>query len=98
MATDSMISEGCIVSGGTLSRCILAPEVRINSYSSVEESILMENVNIGRHAEIRRAIIDKNVDIPPYMRIGFDRQEDEARGFYVSEGGITVVPKGAILK
>ena len=98
MATNSMISEGCIVSGGTLSRCILAPEVRINSYSQVTESILMENVNIGRHAEIRRAIIDKFVDIPPNMKIGFNQDEDRARGFYVSQGGITVVPKGAILK
>ena len=98
MATDSMISEGCIVSGGTLSRCILSPEVRINSYSQVSESILMEKVNIGRHAEIRRAIIDKYVDIPPYMKIGFNKEEDIARGFYVSENGITVVPKGSILK
>ena len=98
MATDSMISEGCIVSGGTLSRCVLSPEVRINSYSQVTESILMENVNIGRYAEIRRAIIDKNVDIPPYTKIGVNREDDIARGFYVSEGGITVVPKGAILK
>ncbi len=98
MATDSMISEGCIVSGGNLSRCVLSPEVRINSYSQVSESILMEKVNIGRHAEIRRAIIDKYVDIPPYMKIGFNRDEDLARGFYVSANGITVVPKGAILK
>ncbi len=98
MATNSMISEGCIVSGGTLSRCILAPEVRINSYSQVTESILMENVNIGRYAEIHRAIIDKNVSIPPYMKIGFNQDEDRARGFYVSAGGITVVPKGSILK
>lgn len=98
MATDSMIAEGCIVSGGSLSRCILSPETRINSYSKVSESILMEKVNIGRYAEIRRAIIDKYVDIPPYMKIGFNREEDIARGFYVSENGITVVPKGAILK
>lgn len=98
MATDSMISEGCIVSGGNLSRCVLSPEVRINSYSQVSESILMEKVNIGGHAEIRRAIIDKYVDIPPYMKIGFNRDEDLARGFYVSANGITVVPKGAILK
>lgn len=98
MATDSMISEGCIVSGGALSRCVLSPEVRINSYSQVSESILMEKVNIGRYAQIRRAIIDKYVDIPPYMRIGYNRDEDIARGFYVSNNGITVVPKGAILK
>lgn len=97
MATNSMVSEGCIVSGGGLSRCVLSPRVRVNSYSQISESILMENVDIGRHSRIKRAIIDKNVDIPPNTRIGFNREEDERRGFYVSEGGITVVPKGAIL-
>ncbi len=95
MATNSLVSEGCIISGGTLSRCILSPKVRINSFSSVEDSIIMENVNIGRHSHIKKAIIDKNVDIPPYTNIGFDRAQDEARGFYISEGGVTVVPKGA---
>lgn len=97
MATNSMVSEGCIISGGSLSRCILAPKVRINSYSQVAESILMENVSIGRHAEIKKAIIDKNVIIPEKMKIGFNREEDEKRGFYVSPGGVTVVPKGARL-
>ncbi|MBP3924203.1 glucose-1-phosphate adenylyltransferase [bacterium] len=97
MATNSMVSEGCIVSGGGLSKCILSPKVRINSYSQVSESILMENVDVGRYSKIRRAIIDKNVSIPPNTRIGFDRDEDLRRGFSVSPGGITVVPKGAIL-
>jgi len=97
MATNSMVSEGCIVSGGTISRCVLSPEVRINSFSSVSESILMENVSVGRHSEIRKAIIDKNVNIPSYTRIGINRDEDIARGFYVSEGGVTVVPKNARL-
>ena len=97
MATNSMVSEGCIVSGGGLSRCVLSPRVRVNSYSQISESILMENVDIGRYSRIKRAIIDKNVDIPPNTRIGFNRAEDEARGFYVSPGGVTVVPKGAIL-
>lgn len=94
-ATNSMVSEGCIISGGSISRCILSPKVRINSYSQVSESILMENVSIGRYAEIKRAIIDKNVIIPEGMKIGFNKEEDEAKGFYVSEGGVTVVPKGA---
>lgn len=97
LATNSLVSEGCIISGGTLSRCILSPQVRINSFSSVVDSIIMEDVNIGRHSHIQKAIIDKNVDIPPYTKIGFDREEDERRGFYVSEGGVTVVPKGAKL-
>lgn len=97
MATNSMVSEGCIVSGGTLSRCVLSPNVKINSYSQVTDSILMEDVNVGRYSEIRKAIIDKNVIIPPYTKIGVDREEDIKRGFYVSEGGVTVVPKNARL-
>lgn len=97
MATNSLVSEGCIVSGGIISQCVLSPKVRINSYSQVTESILMEDVNVGRYSEIRRAIIDKNVDIPPYTKIGFNREDDEKRGFYVSPNGVTVVPKGAIL-
>ena len=97
MATNSMVSEGCIISGGGLSHCVLSPKVRINSYSSVTDSILMENVEVGRYSQIRKAIIDKNVVIPPHTKIGFNREEDIKRGFHVSEGGVTVVPKGAIL-
>lgn len=96
-ATNSMVSEGCIISGGTISGCILSPQVRINSFSKVQASILMENVNVGRYSEIRKAIIDKNVDIPPYTKIGFNPDEDRARGFFVSAGGVTIVPKGAKL-
>jgi len=57
----------------------------------------MENVNVGRYSVIRKAIIDKNVIIPPYTYIGVSREDDLKRGFYVSEGGVTVVPKGAQL-
>jgi len=98
LAKNSLVSEGCIISGGMISGCVLSPKVRINSYSSVCDSILMENVTIGRHSQINRAIIDKNVEIPPYTEIGFNKEEDLKRGFYVSQGGITVVPKGAIIK
>ncbi len=97
MATNSMVSEGCIISGGSLSRCVLSPNVRINSFSVITDSILMENVNVGRYSEIKKAIIDKNVDIPPYTKIGINREDDIARGFMVSAGGVTVVPKGAKL-
>ncbi len=95
MATNSMVSEGCIVSGAGLSRCILSPKVKVNSYSQISESILMENVEVGRYSKIKRAIIDKNVVIPPNTRIGYNREDDERRGFHVSANGITVVPKGA---
>ena len=97
MATNSMVSEGCVVSGGGLSRCVLSPKVKVNSYSQISESILMENVEIGRHSKIKKAIIDKNVIVPPNTRICFNHEEDIKRGFHVSPNGVTVVPKGAIL-
>ena len=97
-AVDSLASEGVIVSGGLARRCILSPYVRINSYAEVDDSILLEGVTIGRHCKIKKSIIDKNVDIPPKTRIGFDAEEDRARGFTVTEGGITVVPKGMKIK
>jgi glucose-1-phosphate adenylyltransferase len=95
-ATDSLVSDGCIISGGRIHRSVLSPRVRINSYSEVEESVLFENVNIGRHARIRRCIVDKDVEIPAGMTIGWDPEEDERR-FFVSEKGVVVIPKRAKL-
>ena len=97
LVLDSLVSGGCIISGGRVERSILSPNVRINSYSKVYESILMEGVNVGRYSKIRKAIIDKDVDIPQGTVIGYDREEDKKR-FYVSESGVVVVPKGAEIK
>jgi glucose-1-phosphate adenylyltransferase len=92
-ATDSLVSEGCIVSGGQVHHSILSPRVRVNSYASVEDSILFDDVNVGRHCRIRRAIIDKHVEVPPGTQIGYDLEEDRRR-FHVTESGIVVIPKG----
>ncbi len=93
IATDSLVSPACIISGGKIDRSILFPGVRINSYSFVEESVLFEGVNVGRYCRIRRTIIDKGVRIPPRTEIGHDLEQDRER-FYVSEDGIVVVHKG----
>ncbi len=92
-AHDSIVSQGCIISGGRVRRSILSPSVRINSYAQVEDSILFEGVNVGRHCIIRRAIIDKGVQIPENTRIGLDPDEDRRRGFHVSPGGVVVLAK-----
>ena len=93
-ATDSLVSEGCIISGGAVGTSVLSPRVRVNSWAEVTDSILMENVEIGRHCVVRRAIIDKNVTIPPGTKIGVDLDEDRRR-FHVTDSGIVVIPKGA---
>jgi glucose-1-phosphate adenylyltransferase len=96
VALDSMVSPGCIVSGGRVQNAVLSPCVRVNSYAHVTDSILFENVNVGRHAKIKRAIVDKDVNIPEGMQIGYNPDEDRKR-FTVSEGGIVVIEKGAVL-
>jgi len=97
IATDSMVSEGCIISGGQVDRSILGVRVRVNSFSDVSESILFDDVEVGRHAQIRRAIIDKGVTIPPGTTIGYDPEADRRR-FTVSDQGVVVIPKGAVLE
>ncbi|HEX7191224.1 MAG TPA: glucose-1-phosphate adenylyltransferase [Thermoanaerobaculia bacterium] len=94
IATDSLVSDGVIISGGTLNRCVLHPRVRIHSYSDIDESILMDGVEVGRHCKIRRAIIDKGVKLPSGTTIGYDVEQDKQR-FTVTETGIVVVPKGS---
>jgi glucose-1-phosphate adenylyltransferase len=91
-ALNSMLSNGCIISGGSVRRSILSPRVRVHSYAEVEDSILLEGVDVGRHAKIRRAIIDKEVEIPEGMEIGYDLEED-AKRFTVTSSGIVVAPK-----
>ena len=92
-AMDSIICQGSIVSGGLVERCILSPNVRVNSFAHVEDSILFEGVDVGRHAKIRRAIIDKGVKVPQGVEIGYDLELDRRRGFTISDGGIVVIAK-----
>lgn len=95
VATDSLVSEGCVISGAHIDRCVLSPAVRVNSFASVGESVLFAGVDVGRRARIRRAIVDKGVRIPPGIVIGEDAEEDRARGIHVSPEGLRVVPSDA---
>lgn len=92
-ALDSLVCAGSIVSGGQVEGSILSPNVRVNSWSKVEDSILFEGVNVGRHARVRGAIIDKGIEVPEGMRIGYDLDQDRARGLTVTESGVVVVGK-----
>lgn len=93
-AIDSFVSNGVIISGARCVHSILSPGVRLNSWSHVSDSVLMNGVVLARRARVDRAILDKNVYVGEGVTIGVDLEADRRRGFIVSDGGITVVPKG----
>jgi glucose-1-phosphate adenylyltransferase len=85
VAVDSIVSAGCIVSGGRVLHSVLSTGVRVNSYCEIEYSILMPNVEIGRNSRIRRAIIAPDVHIPESSVIGYDLEADRAAGYTVTD-------------
>jgi len=91
VAIDSIVSGGCIVSGGRVVRSVLSPGVRINSYCEVESSIIMHDAEVGRYSRIRRAIVGPGAKIPEASVIGYDLQEDRSKGYTVTDSGIVVV-------
>ncbi|WP_040522309.1 glucose-1-phosphate adenylyltransferase [Aliiglaciecola lipolytica] len=92
-AINSVVSGGCIISGATVRKSVCFSNVRVHSYSVVDESVILPDVEIMRHCRIRRAIIDRGCIIPEGMVIGHSRQDDEARGFRVTEKGVTLVTR-----
>jgi glucose-1-phosphate adenylyltransferase len=92
-ALDSIVSNGCIISGGRIQNCVLSQGVKVNSFADVKESVIMENVDIGRNCKIKKAIIDKDVQIPPGVTIGYDHDKD-IKKFKVTEEGVVAIPKG----
>jgi glucose-1-phosphate adenylyltransferase len=95
VAVDSIVSAGCIISGGRVTHSVLSPGVRVNSYCEVESSILMPNAEVGRFSRIRRAIIDTNVKVPESSVIGFNAGDDRQNGYHITESGIVVVSGAA---
>jgi len=89
-ATDSLVSGGCIISGSNINRSVLFSNVRVHSFSSIEDSVILPQVEIGRHVKLKRVVIDKGAVIPDDMKIGFDLELDRQQ-FHVSEKGITLV-------
>jgi glucose-1-phosphate adenylyltransferase len=93
-AVQSVVSEGCIVSGGRVRNSVLGCNVFVHSFAEVEDSVVMDGCRIRRHARVRRAIIDKFIEIPEGETIGYDLERDRER-FTVTDSGIVVIPKGS---
>ena len=90
-AIDSIVSGGCILSGGVARQSVLGRGVRVNTGALVEGCVILDNCDIGRRAKVRRAILDKNVRIPADAQVGYDLEADRARGWHVTDSGIVVI-------
>lgn len=89
-AVDSLVAGGCIISGAAVKHSLLFSNVRINSYSVIEDSVIFPEANIGRNCRIKKAIIEKACIIPEGTVIGENREDDEAR-FLISPNGVVLV-------
>ncbi len=91
MAVDSMVSGGCVISGAALRGSLLFSNSHVHSYSTIEDSVILPDCEIGQHCHIKRAIVDRGSVIPYGTRIGHNAEEDKARGFRVTDSGLTLV-------
>jgi glucose-1-phosphate adenylyltransferase len=91
--SSSLLCQGSIVSGGSVERSVIGPEVFIEQKARISDSIVFPGVRVGAGARLRRCIVDKNVAIPAGVQIGFDPEEDASQ-FTVSDGGVVVIEKG----
>jgi glucose-1-phosphate adenylyltransferase len=94
VSRESIVSPGCVVAGGSIETSVLSPNVQVAEGAQVDHSVILSHTTIGKNAVIHRAILDKHVIVDDDAKVGLDPEADEARGFYISDGGITVVPKG----
>lgn len=93
MAIDSMVSSGCIISGSCIRKSLLFSNVRLHSYSEIEQAVILPDVEVSRHCKLRKVIIDRGCTIPEGMIIGHDKADDIRRGFRVTEKGVTLVTR-----
>lgn len=94
-AIDSIVSLGSVLSGTHLERSVVGPWTLSGGGATITDSVLFDYVSVGAGARVHRAILDKNVVLDDGATVGVDRERDLARGFTVTDTGITIVGKNA---
>lgn len=95
-AMDSLVSSGCIISGSTVRKSVLFSNVRLHSYSQIDEAVVLPDVVIKRHCKLRKVIIDRGCTVPEGTVIGYDREADIKKGYRVTDKGVTLVTRAML--
>lgn len=92
MAINSLVSDGCIVSGAEVRECVLFCNVQIREESQLFKTVVLPRVRIGSQCRITQAIIDEDCVIPDGTVIGENADEDARRFSRTDEGVVLVCP------
>jgi len=92
-AMDSLISGGCIVSGATVRRSLLATSVVVERHSCLEDSVILPSVEIGHNVALKRCVVDKYARLPDNFAAGFNRETDMERFHVTPQGTVLITPE-----
>ena len=95
-AIESSVSAGCILSG-SVHNSLLFSNCRVHSYTHINGAVLLPEVQVGRNARLTKVVVDRGCRIPDGLVVGEDPAED-ARRFYRSEGGVTLITPTMLAK
>ena len=88
-AIESSVSAGCILSG-SVHNSLLFSNCRVHSYTQIHGAVLLPEVQVGRNVRLTKVVVDRGCRIPDGLVVGED-PDDDARRFYRSEGGVTLI-------
>ncbi|MFO1032862.1 MAG: glucose-1-phosphate adenylyltransferase [Hyphomicrobiales bacterium] len=95
LAVASLVSGGCVVSGAAIRRSLLFTNVRVKSFTTLEEAVVLPRAIIGRNALLKKVVIDSDVVIPEGLVVGEDPELD-AKRFRRTDSGICLITKPMI--
>ena len=94
-AINSLVSNGCIISGSSMCRSLVFTGVHVHSYADIDGAVILPHVDIGRSARLKNVVIDRGVRIPEGLVVGEDPERDAQR-FRRTERGICLITQPMI--
>ena len=92
VVVNTLVSGGCIVSGSHVASSVLFSDVRVHSFSYVNQAVILPNVSIGRRCRLNKVVIDRGCEVPEGLVVGEDPVADAER-FERTVGGVVLITR-----